>query len=164
MHINKLDIKITFYFPHPRDKSVHSRKQKKMATSEVVYNGGLRTTATHLKSGNEIITDAPVDNKGKGEAFSPSDLMSTSLASCMLTIAGIAAAEHGFNIDGAKASVTKKMGIEPRRVIGIDVILTFPANSYSDKHKQMIIRAAKTCPVRHSIHPDIEVIEEFIFL
>lgn len=135
-----------------------------MATSQVTYNGGLRTTAKHLKSGTEIITDAPVDNKGKGEAFSPSDLLATSLASCMLTIAGIAANEHGFNIDGATGTINKIMGVEPRRVVGIDVHLTFPANGFSDKQRQMIINAAKTCPVRHSIHADIEVKETFTFL
>ncbi|RZL14204.1 MAG: OsmC family peroxiredoxin, partial [Pedobacter sp.] len=115
-----------------------------MPTSIITYNGDLRTTSEHLRSGNQIITDAPVDNKGKGEAFSPSDLLATSLGNCMLTIAGIAASEHGFNIDGTTCAITKVMGENPRRVVGIDVEFNFPANNYSEKDKKIIERAAKT--------------------
>ena len=135
-----------------------------MATSKIIYNGGLRTTSEHLKSGNTIITDAPTDNKGMGAAFSPTDLLATSLGNCMLTIAGIAANEHGFSIDGASAEITKVMGESPRRVVGIGVELTFPANNYSEKNKLIIERAIRTCPVIYSIHPDIEVKEEITFL
>ena len=92
-----------------------------MATSKITYNGGLRTTSVHERSGNEIITDAPVDNQGKGEAFSPTDLLATSLGNCMLTIVGIASASHGFNIDGATVEVTKIMAENPRRVSEIVV-------------------------------------------
>lgn len=126
-----------------------------MATSKITYNGGLRTTSVHERSGNEIITDAPVDNKGKGEAFSPTDLLATSLGNCMLTIVGIAAGEHGFNIDGATCEITKIMGENPRRVTEIVVDFQFPANDYSDKVKTIIERSANTCPVAYSIHPDI---------
>ena len=109
-----------------------------MATSKITYTGGLRTAAIHLKSGSEIITDAPVDNQGKGEAFSPTDLLATSLGNCMLTIVGIAAKTHDFNIDGTTAEVTKIMGENPRRVTEIVVNLQFPANNYSDKEKEIL--------------------------
>ncbi|MBG6235394.1 putative OsmC-like protein [Pedobacter sp. CAN_A7] len=126
-----------------------------MATSKITYNGGLRTSSVHERSGNEIITDAPVDNKGQGQAFSPTDLMATSLGNCMLTIIGIAAQEHGFNIDGATCEITKVMAENPRRVSEIVVNFQFPANDYTDKVKTIIERSAHTCPVAHSIHPDI---------
>lgn len=126
-----------------------------MSTSKITYNGGLRTTSVHLRSGNEIITDAPVDNKGKGEAFSPTDLLATSLGNCMLTIVGIAANEHGFNIDGTTCEITKIMAENPRRVAEIVVNFQFPANNYSEKEKTIIERSANTCPVMYSLHPDI---------
>jgi putative redox protein len=127
-----------------------------MATSKITYVGALRTESTHLQSGIQIITDAPVDNQGKGEAFSPTDLLATSLGNCMLTIVGIAANNHGFNIDGATAEVTKVMGVAPRRVVEIVINLKFPANGYTDKEKTIIEKSAKTCPVAHSLHPDIK--------
>jgi putative redox protein len=132
-----------------------------MATSTITYNGGLRTTSTHIRSGNEIITDAPVDNKGKGEAFSPTDLLATSLGNCMLTIVGIAAAEHGFNIDGTNCEITKIMAEGPRRVAEIIVNFQFPNENYSDKVKKIIERAALTCPVAQSLHPDLKKTVEF---
>lgn len=127
-----------------------------MKTSEITYTGDLRTTSIHLKSGKEIITDAPTDNQGKGEAFSPTDLLATSLGNCMLTIVGIAARNHGFNIDGTKAEITKVMAENPRRVSEIHVGLHFPANNYTEKEKAIIERSAKTCPVAYSLHPDIK--------
>ncbi|WP_316842878.1 OsmC family protein [Pedobacter gandavensis] len=127
-----------------------------MATSKITYNGSLRTTSVHERSGNEIITDAPVDNQGKGEAFSPTDLLATSLGNCMLTIVGIASASHGFNIDGATCEITKIMAENPRRVSEIVVNFQFPANGYSDKDKTIIERSAHTCPVAMSLHPDIK--------
>lgn len=127
-----------------------------MSTSKITYSGGLRTTAIHQRSGKEIITDAPVDNKGKGEAFSPTDLLATSLGNCMLTIIGIAANEHGFNIDGTTCDITKVMAENPRRVAEIVVNFQFPANDYSDKDKKIIERSANTCPVMYSLHPDIK--------
>ncbi|MEQ7798764.1 OsmC family protein [Pedobacter sp. ASV1-7] len=127
-----------------------------MSTSKITYNGGLRTTSIHQRSGNEIITDAPIDNKGKGEAFSPTDLLATSLGNCMLTIVGIAANEHGFNIDGTTCDITKIMAENPRRVTEIVVDFQFPANNYSDKDKKIIERSANTCPVMFSLHPDIK--------
>lgn len=132
-----------------------------MAASKITYTGDLRTSSVHLKSGMEIITDAPVDNQGKGEAFSPTDLLATSLGNCMLTIVGIAARNHGFSIDGTTAEITKVMGENPRRVTEIHVNLQFPANNFSEKDKAIIERSAKTCPVAYSLHPDI--VQEITF-
>jgi len=110
---------------------------------EVVYCGGLRTKAVHLKSGVEIITDAPTDNNGKGESFSPTDLASCSLASCMMTIIGIMAQNHGFDINGTKAEVTKVMSSDPRKIAEVRIRLIFPENMNADeKRKTMIKRAA----------------------
>ena len=128
-----------------------------MATIRNEYLGELRTRATHLKSGNSIITDAPVDNQGKGEAFSPSDLVATALGSCMLTLMGIAARTHGIEIEGTKLETTKVMGTDPRRIVRLDVSFTFPAGkSYSDKEKAILEKAAVTCPVFYSLDPAIE--------
>ena len=128
-----------------------------MATSKVTYLGGLRTHSIHLQSGTEIITDAPVDNQGKGEAFSPTDLLATSLANCMLTIMGIAARTHEIDMDGTTAEVTKVMAAEPRRVAEIHVNFSFPKKEeYSDKQKKILEHAALTCPVHYSLHPDIK--------
>ena len=134
-----------------------------MATSTVTYTTDLRTKATHLLSGNTIITDAPPDNQGKGDAFSPTDLLATSLACCMLTIMGISAREHGFSIDGTKAEVTKVMYAEPRRVGEVHIILSFPHNRYSDKERKIIEKAAYTCPVSQSLHPDLKQEIKFLF-
>jgi putative redox protein len=128
-----------------------------METIRTVYTGELRTQSTHLKSGNQLITDAPVDNNGKGEAFSPSDLLCTSLGACMLTIMGMVADRHGINIRGTEIRVTKVMAANPRRVSEIHLEFDMPEISYSDKEKQLLENAAHTCPVRYSIHPDIEV-------
>ncbi len=133
-----------------------------MHISEVIYEGNLRTSAIHLRSGNNIITDAPVDNKGKGEAFSPTDMVATSLASCMLTIIGIAAREHGFSIDGTIAVVDKIMCADPRRIGEIRITLSFPPEAaYSDKQKRLIKKAADTCPVAKSLHPELKQIITF---
>ncbi|HET8830268.1 MAG TPA: OsmC family protein [Pelobium sp.] len=133
-----------------------------MATSKVLYNGGLRTTATHLQSSTDIITDAPLDNQGKGEAFSPTDLLATSLASCMFTIMGITARTHEIDFDGASAEVTKVMGTEPRRVTEIHVNFTFPKkDSYNDKQKKILENAGLTCPVYQSLHPNIKKLINF---
>lgn len=127
-----------------------------MSTAEITYTTELRTEAIHTASGTSIITDAPKDNHGRGEAFSPTDLLSASLASCMLTIIGILAKNHGFSIDGTKARVIKVMDANPRRVVEIRIDLEFPTTiSYSDKERIMIENAARTCPVAMSLHPDI---------
>lgn len=125
-------------------------------TSKVTYIGNLRTECEHLKSNATFITDAPVDNNGKGEAFSPTDTVATALASCMLTIIGIKAKDHDLDVRGATAEVTKTMAADPRRISEIKVILKFPA-SYNEKETRIIERSARTCPVLYSLHPDIEL-------
>lgn len=134
-----------------------------MPTSIVTYNGELRTNAIHIASGTTIITDAPVDNQGKGEAFSPTDLVATSYASCMLTIMGIGASSRGFSIDGTTAEVTKIMGNNPRRIIEIIVRFKFPQNNFTEKQKEFFKFVSETCPVSKSIHPDIKQSVSFEF-
>jgi putative redox protein len=127
-------------------------------TSTVVYNGHLRTSALHLKSGSVFETDAPTDNNGKGERFSPTDLVATALASCMLTIMGMKAPDLQVDLEGTKVEVEKIMGTDPRRIIGINLTFSFPDGlSVNEKQKLILERAAHTCPVAHSIHPDILV-------
>ena len=132
-------------------------------TSKVIYTGSLRTTAEHLKSGSKIITDAPLDNHGKGEAFSPTDLMATSLANCMLTVMGIACQSRNINIDGTIAEVTKIMAANPRRVTEIQITLTFPAMGYTGEQKKLLELTARTCPVAESLHPKLIQNINFVF-
>lgn len=127
-----------------------------MATSKVKYLGDLRTEATHLHSGEKIITDAPLDNQGKAEYFSPTDLAATSLATCGLTIMGIAARTHGFNIDGTEATVTKVMYSNPRRIGEVHIEYQLPDIQYSDKEKRIIEAAGKSCPVAMSLSPEVK--------
>lgn len=129
-----------------------------MATAQIEYISQLRTECTHIKSGKTFITDAPTDNKGKGNAFSPTDTAATALASCMLTIMGIYAIEKDFDLNGSKAIITKHMSAEkPRKIIKIDIDMTVSATkTLSEKEKISIERAAKTCPVALSLHPEIE--------
>ncbi len=133
-----------------------------MANMTAKYLGGLRCECTHLASGNKIITDAPVDNHGKGEAFSPTDLCSTSLAACMMTIMGIYAQAHGFSVDGMEASITKQMSANPRRIGKIIIELTMPVQEYSEQQIKALENCAHTCPVHLSLHPDIE--QEIVFI
>lgn len=128
-----------------------------MITSEVEYLGGLRTKCTHLQSGTEILTDAPVDNKGKGEAFSPTDLIATAYASCMITIIGIYCNEHGINFEHAKASVQKIMESNPRRIGKIVIELDLSGNNWTDLEAEKAIRAGKACPVAKTIGEHVEV-------
>jgi len=127
-------------------------------TSTVVYEGNLRTVCTHLKSGTEIITDPPTDNQGKGESFSPTDLLATSLGACMLTIMGIKARDMEVDLTGTKIEVEKIMAADPRRVAGINLTFHFPETLVlGEKETTILERAAHTCPVMYSIHPDIVV-------
>ncbi len=124
-------------------------------TSKVTYTGDLRTLATHLRSGSEIETDAPVDNQGKGERFSPTDLVATALASCILTTIGIGSATHNINIDGAECMIEKVMAANPRRISEIKADLSFPKSQpFTAREKQIIEHTARTCPVTQSLHPD----------
>lgn len=129
-----------------------------MATSVVKYTGELRTVCTHLQSAKEIITDAPTDNRGKGAAFSPTDLAATSLATCMLTVMGIAAEERRLKFEGASAEVTKFMYSNPRRIGKIQIAMEIPDFGYGEKEKALLRRTAERCPVAESLHPDIEVV------
>lgn len=133
-----------------------------MVTAQVIYLGKLRTRATHVRSGNSLLTDAPVDNKGKGEYFSPTDSVATALATCMLTTMGIAAEAHGIGMDNTRAEVLKHMGSGPRRIIRIDVKLEFP-KEYEEKEKTILEKAALSCPVALSLHPDIEQVVNFSY-
>lgn len=124
-------------------------------TSKVTYLGDLRTSSIHLQSGNEIISDAPVDNNGKGEAFSPTDTVANALASCMLTIMGIKARDMEVAIEGTIAEVTKVMQSNPRKIEAIKITFIMKAD-VDDKTKTILERAALTCPVYLSLHPDIK--------
>jgi putative redox protein len=127
-----------------------------METARTIYKGDLRTEALHVHSGVKITTDAPLDNQGKGEFFSPTDLVATALASCMFTIMGMAARAHDFNIEGAEALVTKVMLSNPRRIGEVVIVFNFPDIRYTDKQKEIIERAGRTCPVALSLHPDLK--------
>jgi uncharacterized OsmC-like protein len=117
-----------------------------------------------LASSNSIITDAPVDNHGKGEAFSPTDLVATALANCALTVMGIAARERGIDMDGAKAEITKHMAANPRRISKVEMNISFPPDKvYDEKQKQILEHIGYNCPVAKSLHPDIEQAITFIW-
>ncbi len=128
-------------------------------TSTVVYEGALRTTCTHLGSGSNFETDDPLDNQGKGERFSPTDLMATSLGTCMITVMGIKARTMGLDLDNVKVEVEKIMKPEPRRVAGINLVFHFPEKLHhiDDKTKAILKNTGINCPVQKSLHPDIEV-------
>jgi uncharacterized OsmC-like protein len=126
-----------------------------MSTAKVTYLGGLRTACEHLKSGSTFITDAPTDNHGKGEAFSPTDTVATGLANCMLTTMGIKARDLDVILDGATALVTKTMASTPRRISKIEVLMELPSG-VSERSKKILENTANTCPVHYSLHPDIE--------
>ncbi|MFN8775459.1 MAG: OsmC family protein [Flavobacteriales bacterium] len=123
----------------------------------VTYLGGLRCEGTHIRSGNRLTTDAPTDNQGRGEAFSPTDLMCTSLATCMLTLIGITAREKDIPLDEVKVDIEKIMGSSPRRVTGVRLAFAMNVSAWDEKQYTMIRHAAETCPVARSIHPDIKV-------
>ena len=126
-----------------------------MATSKITYQGELRTKCIHLQSGTEILTDAPTDNHGKGEAFSPTDLVATALGSCMVSIMAIKTRDLDLELKDSTLEVTKIMQAEPRKIAKIVVVLNMSIAT-SDKNKTILERAAMTCPVLLSLHPDIE--------
>lgn len=130
-------------------------------TSKVVYLGDLRTECTHIQSGTKIITYAPLDNQGKGEAFSPTDLLATSLASCMMTIIGIYCKNHEINFDSCTAEIEKIMGVNPRKVEKIIVHMDFTGNNWDSSTLEKVIIAGKTCPVAKTIEDSVQI--EFNF-
>lgn len=125
-------------------------------TSKIVYEGGLRTRLTHLYSGTEVLTDAPLDNQGLAQAFSPTDLAATSLGSCMMTVMGIKAHEMNLDLKGTEIDITKVMAANPRRIAEIHAVLKFPKNNFTDKDKAILENTARNCPVAKSLHPDIK--------
>jgi putative redox protein len=127
-------------------------------TSTVIYEGDLRTVAQHIASGTRIETDAPVDNQGKGEKFSPSDLVVTALGSCMMTIMGQKARDLNIDLKGTRIEIQKIMKAEPRRISGISLTFHLPESlQLTEKNKTILQRSAETCPVMYSIHPDIDI-------
>lgn len=132
-------------------------------TAKIVYEGDLRCRLTHLYSGNEIITDAPLDNHGLAQAFSPTDLAASSLGSCMLTVMGIKARQLQVELKGTTVEIVKHMASEPRRIARIEVTIHFPEGSFSEKEKQILENTARTCPVALSLHPDIKQEVKFVW-
>lgn len=133
-----------------------------MSTATARYSGQLRTEATHTASGNSIVTDAPVDNHGRGETFSPTDLVSAALGSCMMTIMGIVAERSQIDLTGTTFNVTKHMLADPRRIGQIDVQFELPA-TLSEKQRTILENAARTCPVALSLNPEIKQEVQFSY-
>lgn len=133
-------------------------------TATVTYESNLRTTCLHLQSGSVFETDAPTDNKGKGERFSPTDLIATGLGACLITTMGIKAESMNIQLDGAKVEVTKVMVSDPRRIGKIIVHATMPALSLDEKTIEILERVGRTCPVERSLHPDVELDIQFKWL
>lgn len=126
-----------------------------MNTAEIRYQGDLRTLSMHLQSGNTIVTDAPVDNHGRGEAFSPTDLLASSFVSCMITIMGIQTTKRGLDLGQVTGTVRKVMAENPRRVARLEVKITFEGNALDADTRRQIEQAGLNCPVAKSLHPDI---------
>ncbi len=133
-----------------------------MITSKITYNGELRTTCEHIRSGDTFVTDAPVDNNGLGQAFSPTDTVATGLGSCMITVMGMKAEGLGVDLTDASVEITKHMVSNPRRIAKIEAKLNLPA-AVSDKHRKILENTANTCPVIYSLHPDIEKVITFLW-
>jgi putative redox protein len=125
-------------------------------TAKVIYEGNLRTRMTHLYSGSETLSDAPLDNQGLAQAFSPTDMVATSLGSCMMTIMGIKARDMNLDLKGTEIEITKVMASNPRRISEIQANVKFPSSSFSDKDKAILENSARMCPVAKSLHPDIK--------
>lgn len=126
-------------------------------TASLIYNGALRCTAVHNQSGSGLETDAPTDNRGKGERFSPTDLTATSLGLCLITTMAIKATDMGIELEGATIDVQKHMSKEPpRRIVKIEVWVKLPALDLSDKDRQILEATGNACPVARSLHPDLE--------
>ena len=127
-------------------------------TATIVYEGNLRCNATHLQSGTGIETDAPIDNRGKGERFSPTDLVCTALGTCMITTMAMKATDLGIELNGTRVEVKKYMLSDPRRIGKVDVLVTYPASLILEEKDRIILqRTGDNCPVMKSLHPDVEV-------
>ncbi|MBO5490966.1 MAG: OsmC family protein [Desulfovibrio sp.] len=134
-----------------------------MSTVHATYLGGLRVECTHEQSGTTLVTDAPTDNQGKGESFSPTDLCATALGACAMTIIGIYGRSHGVDVTGARMDITKTMSADPRRIGRIEVVFTMPDRPYTDRQKAVMERCTQTCPVHLSLHPDVEQVFTFVW-
>jgi putative redox protein len=133
-------------------------------TSSIIYKGHLRCQATHLQSGSIIETDAPTDNRGKGERFSPTDLLCVSLATCIVTTIGLKAADMQIDLSNTNMEVTKHMLSDPRRVGKVEINIQFPSTLHLDEKERIIFqRVGDNCPVKKSLHPDVEVVVEYIW-
>ncbi|WP_027188296.1 OsmC family protein [Desulfovibrio cuneatus] len=132
-----------------------------MLTSTVTYLGDLRTECRHVRSDSAFYTDAPVDNNGKGESISPTDMCATALASCALSIMAMSAGKQGIDLTGARADVTKHMGIGPRRIVKIEVAFHIPGANLSQEVRNALMAEVDNCPVCHSLHPDIQRVISF---
>jgi putative redox protein len=130
-------------------------------TASIVYKGDLRCECTHLQSGTIIETDAPTDNRGKGERFSPTDTVCVALGTCMITTMGIRAADMKVDLTNTKLEVTKHMQSEPRRIKKIEVTLNFPPLSLEEKDQALFEKIGNACPVIKSLHPDVEVVAKY---
>lgn len=135
-----------------------------MANFEVIYVGELRCNAKHLDSGIEILTDAPKDNHGKGESFSPTDLLATSLGTCMITVMGIEARSLKIDISGTILSISKTMGTLPRRVVEVGIELKIPDRNFTEQEKNKLIDTGLNCPVAKSLHPNLKQNIQFQFI
>lgn len=131
-----------------------------MATIETIYLGDLRTEITHVQSGNKVITDAPTDNNGKGEYISPTDMVAAALGSCMMTLMAIAARRMEIELKGTRIEIQKVMAADPRRIAEIRLDFYFPGE-YSEKDRKILERAAETCPVGKSLHPDLKQVVNY---
>jgi len=129
-------------------------------TASIAYQGNLRCEAFHLQSSSKLETDAPTDNRGNGERFSPTDLLCVSLATCMLTTMGIKANDMNVDISRSRADVTKHMASDPRRVAKIEVYVTLPQN-INEKERLILEKTGTNCPVAKSVHPDIELVLQY---
>lgn len=134
-----------------------------MKTAKITYQGDLRTEVTHLQSGQTFVTDAPTDNHGLGEAISPTDMVAAATVSCMMTIMGIAAHKRDLEMGRVRGEVVKTMGAGPRRIVGLQIELTFDDHALSDAEKALLENAALSCPVARSLHPDIAVNVKFTY-
>lgn len=134
-----------------------------MATVSAKYLGDLRVECVHNQSGTKIITDAPSDNQGLGAAFSPTDLCATALGACAMTIIGIYAKTHGVDVTGTEMEINKTMSADPRRIGKIEVTFKMPDREYPAKEKTVIERCTQSCPVHHTLHPDVEQVFTFIW-
>ncbi|RJP30912.1 MAG: OsmC family peroxiredoxin [Candidatus Omnitrophota bacterium] len=132
---------------------------------DIIYQGDLHCEAKHTPSGNTIITDAPVDNGGKGDAFSPTDLVATAQGTCLVTIMGLVARQNEMDIEGTTVHIVKEMAADPIRRIGkLTATITLPpGKSYSADERAILESAAKVCPVKQSLHPDVDVSIEFVY-